>query len=69
MKKNHTTLSLTKHAAYEKMKDKFFILGFWLFWMVFVTFGVSDVLVYMFMFMFYLCCLKLGHIQEIPKQV
>lgn len=39
--------------------------------MVFVTFGVSDVLVYMFMFMFmfYLCCLKLGHIQEIPKQV
>ena len=39
--------------------------------MVFVTFGVSDVLVYMFMFMFmfYVCCLKLGHIQEIPKQV
>ena len=37
--------------------------------MVFVTFGVSDVLVYMFMFMFYLCCLKLGHIQEVPKQV
>ena len=35
--------------------------------MVFVTFGVSDVLVYMFMF--YLCCLKLGHIQEVPKQV
>ena len=39
--------------------------------MVFVTFGVSDVLVYifMFMFMFYLYCLKLGHIQEVPKQV
>lgn len=67
MKKNPTTLSFTKHAAYEKLKDKFLILGFWLFWMVFVTFGVSDVLVYVFMF--YLCCLKLGHIQEIPKQV